>query len=383
MSKRSLPISLLIVATLAFASLAQAEPVITLPLAGYYRPGKFFPVHITADKSVSVRIDVENGIGARAEGTDLLLPVMLLSENERSVRVTVDDKTVTFPVSAVDANTKLALVFGTDLPPGVMALFPNAQVHALLAREKPKVITQTYESADAFLDYTVPTTQPTIMPRFAETTFGPSSSLDDPAPYDALSGFVAARTPSIRRTLWLCMAVFSILSAAIGLLARRWTAYIVIGVAAAWVIVAGLILGKQPAITERDAVVFDKDVESFQMADVWSFRSALDSSDAVFEAYGRSCRPLFAGQARVLNMWIDLTGDAWRFHYTLPRGTKVGFFCSDVKQSHWPQSHRSGDEPIFEGLVRRYYSEPGKTIPPPRESSGGSVETWVVFPARQ
>jgi len=143
-------VSLLILMT--FASTAIAETTVTLPLEGYYRPGKFFPVRVTSDRPIHVEITADNGIGSRGTGEDLTMPVMLLSDNNRSIQLSIDGISRSINVRSLEAQQRLVMIASPDLADGARSLFPDSNlVYVNVPREGVTSLSVAYESVDALL----------------------------------------------------------------------------------------------------------------------------------------------------------------------------------------------------------------------------------------
>ena len=376
---------------LILASSSFAATSITLPLDGYYRPGKFFPVQVTSDQPAAVHIDIDNGVSARGNGTSLTLPVMLLSPTVRSIRVTVDGVPTDLPVRALEANQPLVL---TTVPKDVRPLFGLGLVKSLVTvtinSDNLRTLDAAFESAD---DVLITPEQLVLLPeaatrqllasgtritlnaaapsgsRWPWRSFGPGSiidlpvrgpttSSDDLSVYDAVASFTAGRSPTARRTVWLAMAMFSIVALATTLIGCRGI-YATAAVSLLAVAGGALFAARQSSIAEQR---FNVTIPGQPMAqrDEWRFRMTSAKQDDVIDMAGDMDRPIFGGQADALGLWIDCTSQPRQMHFTLRPGMQIAFvrrqFIPPLDQPG--DGWRQGDAGDFNNLLRRFYLKP-------------------------
>lgn len=394
---------------------AVAEPIISLPLDGYYRPGKFFPVRITVDQPVDVRIDSPNGIGARGHGTSLTLPVMLLSTNARSIAIQINGKTTDLPVRSLEGNQQLVL---TTLPAQVdrpFMLDPSKQpVVAAISPERLSDITAADESADVLLVSAAEfgKLSDAIVRKLLAAGItvavnagdapasawpwkrvggwsvidvpvrGPTTSTDDASVYEAAADFTFARTPAVRRTVFLSATLFSILALASTLLGRR-SSYAT-GAITIIAIAAGLFYAaRQTAVAERSAAVYVPGTFMAQR-DEWTFRTRSVLGQDEWKSVGDMDRPIFAGQADSLSMWTEPSDAGPVFHYTLRPRQKVAFvrrvFIPPLADNGtgWTLGWEAAEPSNFDKLIREFYVRPGERIEVPSSKSGNPPSDFLV-----
>ncbi len=406
---------LLLIALLLSAGIVQAEPTISLPLDGYFRPGKFFPVRVSADQAVDVRIDVAGGIGARGRGVSLTLPIMLLSPSERTIRVSIDGKSSDVPVRALEGNQQLVLTtIPTTVGPPFMLDASRQPVVVAIGSDELGTINEAYESADVVLagiadlpkftdavlrkllasGVSVATNSPEVSASAWKWRHvggwsvidlpvrGPVTSMNDPAAYDAVADFVVSRPLAVRRMVFLGAVMFSIVALASTLLGRRaiYATCVVCFVG----LIAGLTFAaRQPSIDERTAVVFVPGTLMDQR-DEWSFRTSSVLGPGEWKSTGDMDRPIFAGQADDLAMLAEIADGGTVFHYTLRPGQKLAF----VRRQFIPPMRENdaagefgwmkGEPTSYDGLIRKYYLKPGDGIEVPASKSGNPPSDFLV-----
>ncbi len=385
---------IMLIAICGLAQTLHAEPVIKLPLDGYYRPGKFFPVSVTSDQPVNVRIDVEDGVSSRGSGTNLTLPVMLLSNTSRSLRVIIDGKPTDLPIRPLGENERLAIAGSSKLFARASSLFPGQLVvSAVVPMDRIGPLNEAYESADVVLwqgldesavfakgfesisaggpVLAVPGDEPaTPWKNFQRRggwsvidlpTRGPTDSLDNPAAYDAMSGFSAGRSPESRRGVWLGTAVFAILALGATLLGRRGV-YAIIAISILWLAGGAVYLARQTPISQQQASIIVRPGDGdITQVDSWLVRTSLQKQPDEFNAGTTLTRPVFAGHANLLEMWIEVTDAGWWYHYTLPRGGKAAFVSRRWRQNAAVPTVTVGPPKSSMGsdLARQFYSRAG------------------------
>lgn len=382
---------------LCLAGIARADPVVTLPLDGYYRPGKFFPIRVESDRAVDVQVQLPGGISSRARGTSLVLPAMSLSRTPGSVRVMVDHLPTDLPIRPLEANQRLIIRLGDARP---VTWGDTQTVSVLLPSVRSADLSQWYESADAIavdvptggsidpsavaaaqasglrviLNETIPPDSP-VRPR------GPVDSLDDPRPYEV--PFIASRPHTVRVATWLILALFAIATLGTALLRWRYAWLGIVLVSAGWVGWGAFRSATVSPITEkRVEVTFDEAGRTW--TDQWTILTTLNETPFTHFQQALIHRPVFAGQAGAMNLTLEQKRDGWQYTGKLPRGGTIAFV------SRWPGTRylqASNESPVptaaqsrglFADMVKSYYLRRGDVLHRGRVSDENGPEVYHV-----
>lgn len=324
---------------LCLPAITHAEPVISLPLDGYYRPGKFFPVKIESDRDVIVRVDAD-GISCTGHGRAMVLPVMSVSRVPGMVKVTIDGKTSELAIRPLEPGQRLiAYAAGVDRP-----TTRSADVEVTVSVGE---WTQAYESADQIV------TSKGVFN--VDPPRGPTSSLDSAAAYDIAGALTPGRSLVQRRNVWLFAALFAIVAVGLSLARWRFTAVTLAVVAIGWVIGSGAYYASRPAVTSFAGQIAFPDQT---LEHVWVFRTAVTETEDSFNVQG-FVRPLLTSSP--IKMWIQWNAKDWTFHYTLPAGGKMGVVYSPAGAASFSPAE-DVDTEIFRDIAKRYYVRTGETV---------------------
>lgn len=374
---------------LGLTAIVHAEPVVTLPLDGYYRPGKFFPVKIESDREVTVEVKAD-AVSSRGHGRSLVLPAMSLSRVASVVTVIVDGKPTELPIHPLETDQPLWLQLGDaplDRPAAGKFVVVNTPGNV-------RGLSMAFESADFIqiapeqLQYLRDT--PLML---SGTTFveegnliepeirGPMTSLEDPRAYTV--PVVPGRDLPTRQATWLLLALFSIGVLALALWRWRFS-WAAIGVCSLAAVAFGAYRWNttSPVTTATTEVTYPGRGYFYQ--DRWTFLSSLeDTTQSFYVVNTEIVRPIFAGQAEQLGMVIEPTVGGWQYQFHLSRGSSVAMMGRGVVQLDLlPADDLPGGE--FRNLMRMSYQRAGETLI--RASTGGDEHHeayWVVRkPAR-
>lgn len=334
---------------LLLAAAAFAEPVVTLPLDGYYRPGRFFPVKIESDREVTVEVTAD-GVSARGRGRSLVLPAMSLSRVPGVVKVAIDGRAAEWPIRPVEPGQKLLAAVGAR-PAGTSH---EGEVWVVLDEAPSPAELHAFDSLDAF----VPVAETSAQVR------GPATSLDAGAAYDAASALRPERSVATRRMVWLSLAAFAIVAVAASLFRGRYTAAGVVAVGVLGTIGAAVAYARMPAVTTRAGwIILERNGEQVD-AHHWTFLTAgVRTEDSLLADPLSRPRPLFAGNAASLKVRIEPEGSLWRIHYTLEPNARAIF----VFRGQGPQQAGYAEPshtPVMLDIARRYYQRPGDVLEP-------------------
>lgn len=382
---------------LIVAGTAVAEPKLSLPLDGYYRPGKFFPVQVETDTAINVRIDVAAGVGSRlkVQTESFSVPAMFLSTAPRSVRVLVDDRPFDLPVRPLEPTQSLVL---TTLSPDRLKSLPlpadRVSIVVQLPPERLAQLGTAYESADAVLlrpedletlrDNTLQelaacgTTVAVAAPVVEKSALpwrtvgqwsvldlpvrGPTNSLEGSAAYEAVATLTAARTPAQRRTIWLGMAMFSIAALATAMLRRRGIVALA-GVTAVASIAVAVYAWRQSPVSQDWFFAMIPAGRWTQLED-WTFCTSLSETEHVQGMSLRTSRPIFAGQGESVNAWIETKGwnQAWNYHVTLKPGVKMAFVDREFVPPPPAQPMEPANPSAYRDTVMKMYQQPDERV---------------------
>ena len=398
---------------LVFASVARGA-TIDLPLQGYYRVGRYMPVHVTAEGCQKLRVEGDGVmplvIEARGNAIDAVFPLLIVS---RPMALVVSDdqgRTQTFPlrVEELTANQRLVGTVGLrGLPPkfageGVIAI-------PLSESEPIRGAPIAWETLDAVVcDGRIPGANDNIYRPLlgsgvtfavqAETApdrdwpwrkdgtwqvldrggVGPTSGLASEAAYRASAGWRPG-VPSVIRNLVLAAAVvMTILLLGATLLGRRWAIMAVIALSLIATAGIGIAASKQSIVRTVWGTVAIVDEPTVQI-DMWSWHTAPRHAHANIDWLGNT-RPILQSPEQIKRQHIELecfhNGFGRMLMARLGPHEVLPTLSKNVYVEKFQLSTDNATDSPLHGIVRDQYLRPGVRAVGQSTLDRGSDFSW-------
>lgn len=379
-------ITLTIVVVLNFIC-ASAPAAVRLPLDGYCRPGRYFPIEIDSQSAISfsangaLTTDVAAGSNPRAiipmlvlgTPTDLhwpggSLPLRVPGIHERLIAST--SNTIDVPdLFPGDRLLPIHLDIADPLP-GPPAAWEALDAVVLDAGEMAR-ITAAQRSAllAAGVMLTVPgKTKPdeqwpwqlrrvSTVP-FWVLSFTPRGPIDQPTypeVYAPTYGWSPGWPPAVRTQVAAAAAVLFLAIMAISLLRNRW---VIVGLIALSLSAAGAIAGWQKSFGTIDRAGGAVIVGSSNLIqhDEWMFERGRQDGEQIVSWDG-STHPIFGSDVAVAQSRMKITVPAYgtaRFEFYLDHGKTIALMRREVRPGSLPKATNSNSSPMRE-LVKAAY----------------------------
>jgi hypothetical protein len=349
---------------------------VTLPLNGYWRPGKYIPlrvsardagpsIDITGDGIIPVRLPLRDG---RFDGT---IPLLVMSEprgiGERPMRqLTAEQHIVGF--------TTIDLQFAQELFPGDTIIPIQLSPADLLPG--PAIAWETLDAV--VLDNAISNVTEEKLRELANcgvaiawrpgeiskrTLVGPRFAADDLAPFAPVQGWAADWPLAFRRGILLGAIAFSIIAMGVGLMRFRHSAIILVLICASGTAGLWLWWKNRPTILTQCGSIIVRD-GALAQHDLWIFQATASGSTSRMPWAG-AMRPYFETKLDRLAMkpvlLCDEFGSPQQFEYHLLPGQKIGFLMRSFIPT--PQaSLRETKSSSLERLAKRMYLREGLSI---------------------
>ena len=385
-----------------------ADVRVTLPLEGYYRPGRYMPVRVEvggASHDARLRLAAERAVptdivpsDGRAQG---IAPVLPIEAGARQLRWTLGDDAgiVEAPLRALNPDERL-VGFASDVDPALaQRLFPEARVTVVRIDAELAVSTaiawqaldavvvpadffaddhvRSFLSAGVAVVVVASNEEPRGTRRLAwqqfdgyrvlrHDAFGPDRAGVSAAAFAPVQGWQAELPKAMRNRLLLYGVLVVVLLLGATLLPRKAATIVVvvICIAAAWSMDRWW--RTTSPMLERAGSVHVRDTAANQH-DLWTYRTARGPAGG-----GQACPVMtwpileHPGDVRATNLRLEYAnrGEPGVFRYDLARGQRLAFVTRSVTFSPGPSTGpiaRRGESPM-DRLARKLYLRPSYHI---------------------
>ena len=371
---------LIAIVAMALAHSASAQVEVSLPLGGYFRPGKYMPVRVTpgagADLPAAVRLSAPGAVPAVVHnaGGGAVVPFLPVAPQAGPVSWSTDafSGTVTpSPLRALGPDERLVgVVGGADESFAERKLFPGRQVIGVelsAATPLPGPLV-AWEALDAVLLDRFPepaqvdgllaagtaiAVRSSSPPRdrwpwelvegywvLRRDVYGPRGALE-PQAYDPAQMWDPGRPWAFRRQALLIVAVIGIATLGASLWRSRWSAGVVVGVA----LIGSILLvrwrtAQSPVLEANGAVLLLG--ERVTQRDDWIYRRSAEPNSEVTVVLPGLSKPVLSSAKQIDSTGLRLeasgAGDAsdLRFHCRLSPRRSLAFLTRRVAPGRWP-----------------------------------------------
>ena len=365
------------------ATPAMAAVEVTLPLGGYWRPGRYMPARVTARAAgSSIDIGAEGVIAVRVplrDGRfDDVVPLLVMSEPRG-----IGDK----PMRQLRPEQRLVGFTTIDLHLA-QELFPGDTIVPiqLSAADPLPGAAAAWETLDAVvLDNTVSniteeklrelgTCGVVVAWRPGEVNrpnlIGPRAAAEDLAAFAPVQGWAADWPMAFRRGVMLCAIAFSIIALAVGLMKFRYSAWVLLVLCAVATVLLWMWWRNRPAVLVRCGSIVVRDVALAQR-DLWVYQATASGSDSRMP-WSDLARPYFESKLdRVAMKPLLICGEDGlprEFSFHLLAGQKIGFLIrSRIPAPQSPLRQAEESSPLAR-LARRMYLREGLQLTGESES---------------
>ncbi|HEV8604734.1 MAG TPA: hypothetical protein VGQ99_05180 [Tepidisphaeraceae bacterium] len=355
---------------------AMAAVEVTLPLAGYWRPGRYVPVRVEArEAGTVVEIGGEGVVRTRlplADGrADVIVPLLVMSEpggiGGRAWRQLG-------PEQRLVGFTTIDIPFAQGLFPG------DSIVPIQLAAADPLPgAAVAWETLDAVvLDNTVANIPEQKLRELGScgvivarrpgevnrpNIIGPRAAAEDLAAFAPVQGWAADWPKAFRRGVLLCAVAFSIVALGVGLMRFRHSAVVLV------LLCAGASGGlwmwwrSRPAVLTRCGAIVCRD-GALAQRDLWVYQATASGSDSRM-SWAEVMRPYFESRMDRDAMRPVLVcgedGMPREFEFHLMVGQKVGFLMRSIVAAPQGALREQVSSPL-ERLAKRMYLREGVKV---------------------
>jgi hypothetical protein len=358
-----------------------ASPVmaaVTLPLQGYWRPGRYMPVRVQGEMAAGViEIGGDGAVTSRLPASggvvDAIVPVLMMSEGAIQWSGGVVDR----PLRQLNADQRLVGFTTLDLA-AAQSLFPGETIVPIeLAMTDPipgpAVAWETLDAivVDAPLAEAkraeLVATGVLVIVRSQGTAdqpriVGPRAAAEDLAAFAPVQGWRAQWPAAFRRRIMLSAVIFAIVAMGVSLLRFKYSALALVGVCVLATVVLWMSWRNRPAVLVRWGGVLVRSGEMTQ-EDLWVYQATASGAQSSMSWSG-VMHPYFESREDRLAMktmlMCDGDGTPNSFSFHLRPGQKIGF----LKRSFSPVLPTPTEPPSspMELLVKRMYLRPGVKI---------------------
>ncbi len=355
---------------------AMAAVEVTLPLAGYWRPGRYVPVRVTArEAGTVVEFGGEGVVRTRltlGDGrADVIVPLLVMSEprgfgGRASRQLGPEQRLVGF--TTIDIPFAQGLFPGDSIVPIQLAAadpLPGAAV--------------AWETLDAVvLDNSVATISEQKLRELGAcgvvvawrpgevnrtNIIGPRAAAEDLAAFAPVQGWAADWPKAFRRGVMLCAVAFSIVALGVGLMRFRYSAVVLVLLCAAASGGLWVWWKNRPAILVRCGAIVCRG-GGLAQRDLWVYQAAASGSDSRMP-WSEVMRPYFESRMDREAMKPVLVcgedGMPREFEFHLAAGQKVGFLMRSFVPAPQGALREQVSSPL-ELLARRMYLREGVKV---------------------
>jgi hypothetical protein len=355
---------------------AMAAVELNLPLAGYWRPGRYMPVRVSAKEAgPSIEIGSEGVIPVRLplrnERFDGVVPLLVMSEprgiGDRPMRqLRAEQRLVGF--------TTIDLQFAQELFPG------DSIVPIQLSAADPLPgAAVAWETLDAVvLDNTVSNVSEqklrelgscgvTVAWRPGEINkpniLGPRAAAEAPAAFAPVQGWAADWPAAFRRAVMLCAVAFSIIALGLGLMRFRYSAVVLVLLCISTTAGLWMWWKNRPAVLIRCGAIVVRD-GALAQRDLWVYQASASGSNSRMP-WADLMHPYFESKLDRLEMKPVLIcgedGAPQEFVFHLLAGQKIGFLMRSFIPTPQTPLHEPAASPLAR-LAKRMYLREGVQI---------------------
>ena len=373
---------------------ALADVSISLPLQGYYREGRYMPVHIRIDEITTgtVRLSATGAadtvVNVSNTAVDVIVPMLVVRAPLGNLAIRVNDaQPVRYPnalyalgsrqriigMERADRNLAHSL-FPSEYTPIALLMNPEALQSAAIAPSLDAIVSETFTCVGPFLSIeTDRPLDPKLKDFKIDAPIGPIGTVVSDAAYLPTYAWNPGWPPTLRRVVIFAAFAFLALSILIALLGRRfaWAMHIV-----AAVIAISAILwwrAKTPPVFETHYQVISIN-NGTAWLDRWSYQTAAVNTRGAYR-WSAPTWPVFASESQMLaahlELHCDFVGRPTGFLYDLPRNGRIAFFTRAITRDI-PAVTQPIDSALMP-LIRDLYLAPGVQV------LGQSVDSNVIL----
>jgi hypothetical protein len=349
---------------------------VTLPLNGYWRPGKYTPVRVAArEAGPSVEINGEGFIPVRLplrDGRfDGVIPLLIMSEPQG---ITGPPMRQLNPEQRIIGFTTIDIQVAKELFPGDTII--PIQLPPADPFPGPAIAWETLDAV--VLDNTISNVTEEKLRELAacgvaiawrpgeiskRTIIGPRFASDDLAPFAPVQGWAADWPPAFRRGILLGAIAFSIIALGVGLMRFRYSAIILILLCASATAGFWFFWKSRPTILTQCGSIIVRD-GALAQHDLWIFQATASGSTSRMP-FSNAMRPYFESKFDRIAMkpllLCDESGAPQQFEYHLLAGQKIGFLMRSFIPTPEATLREPRNSPL-ERLAKRMYLRDGLTI---------------------
>jgi hypothetical protein len=369
------------------ASPVMASVQVTLPLQGYWRPGRYMPVRVQGEMEAGViEIGGEGAVASRLPlnggRVDAILPVLVMSEgaiqwsegvvNRPLRQLTADQRLVGF--TTMDLALAQSLFPGETIVPIELALADPIPGPAVawetldaIVIDAPLAEAKRAELVAAGVVVIVRGQATANQPRIV----GPRAAAEDLAAFAPVQGWRAEWPAAFRRRIMLSAIIFAIVAVGVSLLRFKYSALVLVGICALATVVMWMSWRNRPAVLVRWGGIVVRSSEMTQ-EDLWVYQATASGSQSsmpwsgVMHPYFESREDRVAMKAVLM---CESDGTPSSFSFQLGPGQKIGFLMRSFSQVAPTQTQHPSTP--MELLARRMYLRPGIGI-------GGTAAPWEL-----
>jgi len=356
---------------------AMAAVEVSLPLGGYWRPGKYMPVRVMAreagnsleiggDGVVPVRLMLREG---RFDG---VVPLLVISEpreiGDRPMRqVRPEQRLVGF--TTIDIPFAQELFAGdTIVPIQLSAADPFPGAAAAWEMLDAVVLDNTISNVTEQKLRELGTCGVVVAWRPGEVSrpniIGPRAAAEDLAAFAPVQGWAADWPVAFRRGVILCAVAFSIIALGVGMVRLRYSAVVLVILCGAATVGLWMWWKNRPAVLIKCGAIVVRD-GALAQRDLWVYQATASGSDSKMP-WSDVMRPYFESKMdRVAMRPVLVCGEDGmprEFEFHLMAGQKVAFLMRSMIPT--PQGPLREAQPMspLERLAKRMYLHEGVQI---------------------
>ncbi len=371
-----------VLSVLLLTALAVAQVQVTLPLEGYWRPGRYMPVRV-AGQGVTVEVGGDGVVPSRVAltGVEITIPLLMMSD-ARSITWSAgagQSGVVDKPLRQLNHEQRLVGFTTIDLDLA-RKLFPGDSIIPIQLPQHnplpgPAGAWDTFDAVvlDAALDSAkeaeLRACGVMVVMRSAATAtspknVGPRASAEDLAAFAPVQGWQAEVPAPRRRQIILTGIILALAILAVSLLRFRFNAIVIIGLFAATAIVLATSFGDRAGVLMRREVIETRHAQLVQV-DEWFYMTSAVTAEGGMPWRGAT-RPFFESPEDRMAMKPVLLctedGSPLSWSFQMRAGQKVAFLSRSFQKDSRPDAKVEPADTPLELLAKRMYLRPGVSV---------------------
>ena len=393
----------IVLGLLLFPGPSRADISVSLPLDGFYRPGRYMPVRLSrsgSSCSAAIKLEARGAVPTQLElrnATPVIVPLLIVSDTSPALHITADlsGAPPDLPLRALNDAQRLVALGGESMETA-RTLFPRQTIVPIELDLSDSLLqpAQAWESLDAVIlseaaaarltdqqieilagagvllavhasqppDHRWPWRETSGFWVLRYDPAGPRSALE-PVAYLPTYSWVRGSPSSFRGTIVFIAVLFSILSSVVTLWRSKWAVALFLGLCAAAVTgIAGWYSRQSPMRKLSGGVVVL--TPAITQYDLWNWRSPIRVAHDSLPMAGLT-RPALDSIRQIDDSKLSLqcrpNGQPFAFDFELNRDQSLAFVTRSLQPDHPRLSVRPAKGFPMD-FAEALYSRPGDSV---------------------